>query len=422
MITDLREAQFPETYARFVELLQGKPWIKATEKHKLQIKANPFSQDQIYKENRVAYGLAFFETDGMALADSDAWPTVQHAMSFAAQVCQLVDQAQDEAGKLGYLGRIRGAFTNPNEMRAIRFEHLTAMTMFRHAAQIDWPETKGGPDRFDILATIPGGMSLEIECKSCSPDKGRPITEKDAAQFFAHLVQRMVSATNPGEVLLMKIRVPKRLPTAVSKLIELADEIKQAFEAGATATKNGVLLVHQRYASHLLATPVHPDYILYAVNELASRLFGAAEGHRAIVFADKKPAVLCVEICSGRAVEFFDAMWETSKHAIQKQMTKTRPGCLVLRLEGLAKEELEQLAKELPNPLEWFAGKVLSDSRHQHLACLAYVSDEEMTTTSPDTESAQSCSYVFDRPNGEYANLGIGRYLLGAKPGGAEPR
>ncbi|RUF61055.1 hypothetical protein [Pseudomonas aeruginosa] len=422
MITDLQETQFPETYTRFVDLLQSKPWLKATEKHKLQIKANPFSQDQIYRENRVAYGLTFFEADGMALAGSDVWPTVQHALSFAAQVCQLVDQAQDEAGKLGYLGRIRGAFSNPNEMRAIRFEHLTAMNMFRQGAQIEWPETKAGTERFDILATIPGDVSIELECKSCSPDKGRPITERDASQFFTHLVQRMVSATNPGEVLVMKVRIPKRLPTAESELMALAEEVKKAFEAGATAAEKDVLLTHQRYSSPLLANPVHPDYILFAVNELATRLFGAAEGHRAIVFAEKKPAALCIEICSGRAVEFFDAMWETAKHAIQKQMTKLRPGCLVIRLEGLARDELELLGQEVPNPLGWFAEKVLTDSRHQHLACLAYISDEEMTSTSPGTESAQSCSYVFDRPTGQYANLGIGRYLLGSKPAGAEPR
>lgn len=413
MITDLRESQFPDIYARFVELLQGKPWIKATEKYKLQIKANPFSQDLIYRQNRVAYGLTFFDADGMALAGSDVWPTVQHALGFAAQVCQLVDQAQEEAAKLAYLGRIRGAFTNPDDMRAIRFEHLTAVSMFKHAAQIDWPETKGGPERFDILATIPGGISLELECKSCSPDKGRPITEKDSSQFFTHLVPKMVAALNPGEVLLIKVRVPKRLPTAESKLIELSDEIKQAFDAGATATENGTLLANHRYYLPLLATPVDPNYILYAVNDLAQRVFGKPEGHRAIVFTKDDSAALCVEVCSGKAIEFFDAMWQTSKHAIRDQMTKTRPGCLVLRLEGVARDELEQFAKQEPNPLKWFADKVLSNSQHQHLACLAYVSDEEMTSHSPGIESAKSCSYVFESPSGEYANLGIGRYLLG---------
>ncbi|RNF58639.1 hypothetical protein EFK68_04595, partial [Pseudomonas aeruginosa] len=145
MITDIRETHFPETYARFADLLQSKPWLKATEKHKLQIKANPFSRSQIYRENRVAYGLSLFEQKGMALAGSEAWPTVQHALSFAAQVCELVDQAQNDAGRQAYLGRIRGAFTNPNEMRAIRFEHLTAMNLFRQGAHIEWPETKKAP-------------------------------------------------------------------------------------------------------------------------------------------------------------------------------------------------------------------------------------------------------------------------------------
>ena len=93
-------------------------------------------------------------------------------------------------------------------------------------------------------------------------------------------------------------------------------------------------------------------------------------------------------------------------------MTGTRPGCLVLRIEGLNRDELSQLAQEVPNPLAWFATNVLKDERHEHLACLAFISDEEATRLSENTVTAQSSSYVFDSPVGRYPNLGIGRIFL----------
>lgn len=415
MITDLEETAFPALYARFVGLFWGsKPWLKVVQKYQLQIKANPYSQPQIQRENRVAYGLAAFDDGGLEHAGSSDWPNIQHAMSFAAQVCEIVDQAPDEAGKQGYIGRIRGAFTNPAEMRAIRFEHLTALALYRQGGQIEWPETKNGPERFDILVSDSEGGTVEVECKSCSPDKGRAITEREATQFFCHLLERLEAVTKPGEVVMVKVRVPKRLPTSDKELAILAGEVVRAIEAGTSSTGQGVLLAFRRYNSPLATIKdLPPEVVQGEVNAQASREFNGVEGYRVLKYSPSTSVALCVEICSGRSPEFFDATWATAKHAIQNQMTKTRPGCLVLRLEGMGKEALEQFAQETPNTLAWFATKVLRDDRHQHLACLAFVSDETVAVTSPGSKTPQSCSYVFDRKDGQHANIAIGRQLLG---------
>lgn len=415
MITELEETAFPNLYARFVGLFQGtKPWLTVVEKHQLQIKDNPYSQSQIQKEYRVAYGLASFDSGGLEHAGSSDWPNVQHAMSFVAQIFEIVDQAPD-AGKQAYIGRIRGAFTNPAEMRAIRFEHLTALALYRQGGQIEWPETKSGPERFDILVTDIEGDSFEVECKSCSPDKGRAITEHQATQFFRQLLERLEVVTKPSEVLMLKVRVPKRLPTSEKALAVLAEEVIQAIEIGSSSTAQGVLLASYRYSSPLVTiSELPPEVVLGEVNAQASREFDGVEGYRALKYLPSKSVAFCVEVCSGRSSEFFDATWATAKHAIQNQMTGTRPGCLVLRLEGMGKEALERFAQETPNTLEWFAMKVLSDDRHQHLACLAFVSDETVAVTSPGSKTPQSCSYVFDRKEGQYANTAICRQLLGS--------
>ncbi len=414
MITDIEETAFPALYARFVGLFLGnKPWLNAVQKLQLQIKANPYSQPKIERDNRVAYGLAAFDGGGLDDAGFADWGDVQHAMSFAAQICEIVDRAP-EAGKQGYIGRVRGAFANAAEMRAIRFEHLTALALYRQGCQIEWPETRNGPERFDILVTDSEGDTFEVECKSCSPDKGRAITEHQATQFFRHLLESLEVIVKPDEVLMLKVRVPKRLPTSEKELATLAGEIVQVLNAGASSTAHGVLLAVHRYDAPLATiSEMSPKAVMDEVNSLASRAFGSVEGHRALKYLPSTSAVLCVEVCSGRSPEFFDAAWNTAKHAIQAQMTGTRPGCLVLRLEGMDKQALEQFAQERPNALAWFATKVLRDDRHQHLTCLAFVSDETLVVTSAVSKTPQSCSYVFDRKEGQYANTTISQKFLG---------
>jgi hypothetical protein len=414
VITEIEETVFPAVYARFVGLFQGnKPWLNAVQKLQLQIKANPYSQPKIERDNRVAYGLAAFDGGGLDDAGFADWGDVQHAMSFAAQICEIVDRAP-EAGKKGYIGRVRGAFTNAAEMRAIRFEHLTALALYRQGCQIEWPETSNGPERFDILVTDSEGDTFEVECKSCSPDKGRAITEHQATQFFRHLLESLEVVVKPAEVVMLKVRVPKRLPTSEKELATLAGEIVQVLNAGASSTAHGVLLAAHRYDAPLATiSEMSPKAVMGEVNFLASRAFGSVEGHRAFKYLPTTSAVLCVEVCSGRSPEFFDAAWNTAKHAIQAQMTGTRPGCLVLRLEGMDKQALEQFAQERPNALAWFATKVLRDDRHQHLTCLAFFSDETLVVTSPISKTPQSCSYVFNRKEGQYANTTISQKFLG---------
>lgn len=414
VITDLQETHFPNIYSQFVELLKGKPWLKITEKHSLQIKANPFSTEQIYREYRVAYGLSLFEKNGMSLAGTPQWPTVQHALSFAAQVCELVNKARDSKGKRSYLGRVRGAFTNPAEMRAIRFEHLTAMTMYRQGAHIEWPDESSGLETFDLLVTDTAGNAFEVECKSCSPDKGRPITEKEASEFLSCMMKKIAPTAIPGEVLTLKIRVPKRLPKSNRDLEQLCTEIHHAFHAGNQSTDSGVILDHKSISIQFQSISGGLELIRDTVNNLVSTVYGETEGYRGIAYGTEDGALLCIEICSGRNKGFFGAMWETAKHAIQNQMTQKRPGCLVMRIEGLDKYGLERLAEESNNSLAWFAEKVLTDERHQHLACLAFISDEEMIEVGEGAESAQSCSYVFNRPGEPFGHLGIGRLLLGS--------
>lgn len=414
MITDLLDTVFPAVYASFVALFDGqKPWLKTVEKLQLQITANPYSQFQIKRENRIAYGLAIFDDGGMDRIDDAGWPEVQHAMMFAAQVCEIIDQATNEKGRSAYIKRIRGAFANPDELRAIRFEHLNALSFYRQGATIQWPEIVGGTDRFDILATDVDGNVVEVECKSCSPDKGRAITEQAAAQFFPHMIERLQAIARPGELIMVKVRVPKRLPTATEDLADLAAGVSRAILASEALVGDGVSIECHWYDMSLQGAADNLARVNQAINERATLDFNGHEGYRVISYCHGDLAGYCVEVCSERSHSFFEAAWKTAKHAIQNQMTGTRPGMLVLRLEGLSIESLARLAEEGPNNLAKFATMVLLDERHQHLAGVAFVSDETVNETSYASLTPQSNTYVFDRPSGPHSELKLGRNLFG---------
>lgn len=416
MKSTLRTEQFPEIYAQFAKLLKGKPWLDATRKLKYQITENPLARERIFMENQVAYGLSYFEKGGITLEGTDAWPAVLHAIAFAAQVSDLVAKGENQKGKQAYFKRINGAFLNPAEIRAIRFENLTALAMHRHGASLEWPDAELGPETYDLLVTSASGQEFELECKSCSQDKGQPITKQDADAFHHRILMRPLPQPNPGELLFLKIRVPKRLPKNIQELDQLAAAVLHACKESLPITNCGTSV-----SVHRIPLPIQPGQILSQsdLDNAANSVSDGEEGFRGYVCIDSKASALCLEICSEQAPDIYKAWWKTTKHAVRDQMTGTRPGCLVMRIEGLLKDDFEQIIRDPINPLVVFAKKALDDPRHQHLIAVAYVSDEVMIEVGAQTQSAQSINYVVQRPDSPYRK-DILQLILGGRQATAE--
>jgi hypothetical protein len=105
--------------------------------------------------------------------------------------------------------------------------------------------------------------------------------------------------------------------------------------------------------------------------------------------------------------------WEDSaKHAIRRQMSGDRPGCLFIRLEGMSHEAMKSVSAAQPNVLSVFATKILSNDRHKHVAAIVFVSDSEWLETPGKPQLGQSCTYVFNNPGGSFPNFGIGSYFM----------
>ncbi|HGO9799653.1 TPA: hypothetical protein ACLEB8_004841 [Pseudomonas aeruginosa] len=415
MISETRETLFPETYVRLVTMFPDKPWLKATRSLQYQIKDNPHTREAIERTYRIAYGLTSFDRAGMALVEGAEWQNVKYAMTFAAQALYLIDAAQDEKGKAAYVGRIRGAFKKPGDMRALIFEHLTALHLQMRGLQIEWsPEHKSKQRIFDILAVRDGVPVFEVECKSFSPGKGLQIPEGNAHAFFKPLIARLAELRQPDLFVLLRITVPRKLPTAPKELDLLAQQVVDALLAGQAESAGSVQLSS-------LTAPIpelrglSEEKAALAQQILARSLLGGPRGRR--YFAPKivDNFMCCVEVCSASEDDREGAWWDDATKAIQEQMTGSLPGCLVIRLEEMPSDLLKITAGDEQNMLKRFADRVFDNERHKHLACIVFVSDGDRTMHStPMSEAVASTTYVHVNEKGLYAESGIDRLFLDA--------
>lgn len=415
MITETRETSFPETYERLVHLLPAKPWLSRTQKLQYQIKDNPLTRESIERTYRIAYGLSSFDRAGMDLVEGPEWQNVKYAMTFAAQALYLIDAAQDEKGRSAYVGRIGGAFKDPDTMRALISEHLTALHLHMRGLQIEWPpEHKGEGKSFDILAAGEGMPAFEVECKSFSSDKGKQITQDKAMEFFKQLTAKLGELRQPDTLRMIRITVPKKLPPAVKDQERLALQVVEAVRAGQTEVADGVQV-------SAIAAPIselrglRADEALLAQRILANKGWGAPMGIRHFSTEVIDNYLLCVEVCSTRKNDRMSAWWEDATYGVREQMTGTRPGCLVIRMENMPSELLKAAAGNDQSLFRDLANRMFDDERHKHLACIVYVGDgDRIVHSTPRSEAVASTSFVLVNEKGLYAESGIDRLFVDA--------
>ena len=410
MITDLYERNFPSIYAELITRFPAKPWIKRTQDLQHEINANPMLESILESENRIAYGLTWFDA-GMERLNVTAWEFVKVAMVFTVQVNALCD-VEAKRGSSSLAGRVAGAFSNPDDMRAMVIELHAAIGLHRRGFTVDWPEaTEGSIETFDILANSEGPNAFEVECKSFSAEKGLKVTQLDAANFFNTLVRKLSPSLQRGEVLAASVVVPHRLPTRTEDLHRLCGQIHACIVDGGSGVE-GVFELQR-----LPVEPFDPGEgkdrrrIAHRFFEHVRALTEKTDATSLVVTTPQRAGIfLTVESENNRRSM---RRWEdTAKRAIRKQLTGHRPGCLVIRLEGMTGNQLENVCGLHHNFLSVFASDLLNNDRHKHLASIVFVSDSEWAGTRGSPQLGRSRTYVFDNPAGSYPNLGLGSYFL----------
>jgi len=410
MITEMHADDFSLIYARLVTRFPKKPWLKRTQSLKYEIKAKPISSQLLVAENRIAYGLTWFDA-GVGEKEIESWEAVKAAMAFAIQVNSLCD-AEAQSGSSSLAGRVAGAFNNPADLRAMVIELHAAIGLHRKGLSVQWPEaTSKSVDTFDILAGGGGHDAFEVECKSFSSDKGLRIPQKEAMGFLAELMTSLSPTLSRGAMVGVSIIVPKRLPTATAELKELRNKVCAAIHNNASGVDG--LFSLERIAVEPFAPGEIKDqaHLADLFSKHVQNQAGVMDSMRLIATTPKLACVL-LTVASEEGHRTLKAWDDSAKHAIRKQMSGKRPGCLVIRLEGMSSNMMVAVSKVRPNLLSVFAEELMTNDRHKHVACIAFISDSDWVETGEAPQVGQSCTYVFNNPGGSYPNLGLGSYFM----------
>ncbi len=410
MITEMHADDFSLIYARLVTRFPKKPWLKRTQSLKYEIKAKPISSQLLVAENRIAYGLTWFDA-GVGEKEIESWEAVKAAMAFAIQVNSLCD-AEAQSGSSSLAGRVAGAFNNPADLRAMVIELHAAIGLHRKGLSVQWPEaTSKSVDTFDILASGGGHDAFEVECKSFSSDKGLRIPQKEAMGFLAELMTSLSPTLSRGAMVGVSIIVPKRLPTATAELKELRNKVCAAIHNNASGVDG--LFSLERIAVEPFAPGEIKDqaHLADLFSKHVQNQAGVMDSMRLIATTPKLACVL-LTVASEEGHRTLNAWDDSAKHAIRKQMSGKRPGCLVIRLEGMSSNMMVAVSKVRPNLLSVFAEELMTNDRHKHVACIAFISDSDWVETGEAPQVGQSCTYVFNNPGGSYPNLGLGSYFM----------
>ena len=407
MLTNLLVNDFPSVYAALVEALPHKPWLRRTETLDQHARSTPLQHALARKNNDISYSLSLFDQYGLGLMDTPDEPEMIVALCTMAQALALA-KVSDERARSKLLKRLEGAFRNPDDMRALRMELHTATHLHRLGSRVEWSDECCGQETYDMLVIGSSGLEVEVECKAWSKDKGVAITAEQAAGFLQHLdgiKTRLTEIVQPGEILAITFTVAAGLPRGEPEQRRLALDFLEAIVESQPEKVDAGQISFLRLPAPLIWQLETDDRITYC-SQLVDAATGSAVGYRAVI-GDRQRAIV-VELRSGRASKKFSRMLKDAKHAIRDQMTGTRPGCLVVRLEGISGPELLEHITEAGSVPEVFAHALFLDEQHEHLDCIVWMSDPALQELAPGIGSNQSVSYVMRRTQGRYSNLDIG--------------
>ena len=162
--TDLYIDEVPDILRRLQSLLGGQPWADRARAVGADMKGRPYLADHLRTENAIPLALddwyARHNQGVVRIDDRSYYP----AYRFAAQAVSMIENIPVER-RPSFVGRIRGAFGNPDDLRAIELEFAIATHFLHRDSAVAWPEMEGS-GRVDLRIDGIGKDGLEVEMKS----------------------------------------------------------------------------------------------------------------------------------------------------------------------------------------------------------------------------------------------------------------
>jgi len=365
----------------FKNIIGDSCWLNRVSLISNEIKGQKCLAEYLYKENHISFLLSKYSF----LVNEKKRPPLDKienrefypAISFAAQAMSIIEHAPDEQ-KNALIRRVQGAFSNPDDMRALQLEILAATHFVRRGYSVSWPEMdKTG--NYDLLVSGIGRNGLEVECKSISHDKGKRIHQRERIEFFDCLsVEIKAVIKNLKLGLAVVLTIPKRLPSDAKERSALSRKVvEQILKSNSKLFSDGVevRISEFDFSSAIDKRSKSPpdrgviDKITETVN-CGAMIIGNSVGG-GVMFAIK----------SSQDDTIIKAIFDTLKKSAKKQVSKNRAAMFLVGFYDLEMNGLNEIAEHdanynnAPTPLRVGVSKFLSSTSCGHVAGVHFLDE-----------------------------------------------
>jgi hypothetical protein len=402
---ELHTAEIPETFTRFQDVIGERHWLKRVSLIKADIRGHRFLKDYLIEENAIAFALAecsnLMHRHGVFPMEAAENRALYPAISFAAQTLSIIDQSSKQQAKR-LIRRIHGAFQNPDEMRAFRFEMMVATHFVQRGYTIFWPEMEE-TGTFDILVEDIGTNGLQVECKSVSHDKGRKIHRREALEFFQLIKPQLVSASrNLQSGLAVVLTVPDRLPTSIQQRKELVrGVIGVVLTTQNMRFDNGNDIRISDFDVSVLGNPssIERPFIAREAIDKATD----TRNREVMVIGSQKGGAIAFALQSQQDDTLLQYVFDTVSQSAKKQVSKTRPALFLVGLDSLGSKELFNVAmqdfdpQQHPTALRVAVSKFLVNQERDHVVGVGFLSNNNLESKQQGKVESGGTAYVFPK-------------------------
>lgn len=404
--TSIHDYEIDQLFRRFRHLIGDRNWRQRIKKLEEEIRGNKFLRHHHLLENDIAYQLCRCSDlerkyGTLPVGQFDISP-VYPALAFASH-CLSTLNIMDATNRTRAIGRIQGAFRNPEDMRALQLEFTAGLHFAKRGHQLAWPELETGGASYDLLVEDLGPTGLEIECKAISEEKGRRISTRHALEFW-NLMQRDLMTATRGlhGGLSIVVTLPDKLPTSYAERKKLAKLVAKTILSGQSQIYSQAAVSIHDFDAQLLVG-IDWNNAGSGTRELVESITGTQNRQLMVTGLRGGGAVICV-IQSSQDDSLFDAIQKTAKRAATGQLTATRPGMILFEFGGMSPEGIVSLAEHdnipgnAPTSLRRWASEFLSNcTDRDHVVGIGFLSRGTMTRPSSNVVTSSGSAYVFPR-------------------------
>lgn len=406
----------PAVFQRFSEIVGDTSWKKPAYLRRQHSRHNPLLREYSEREFAVAFELEqcsdMVKKYGRLIPEELSRLRLHKACGFATQALSMFDQLPSKYCK-SFVGRVQGALKNPDDMRGLLLEFTMATHFVRRGNRVVWPEFVAPESHlfgatFDIFVEDAGTIGLEVECKSVSHDKGRRFHQSESL-VLQGLVKRELEPLSKQlkSGIAVTLTVPDRLPTSPAELKCLVEQIRKQILANENKTlESGAHIRVNEFDPGLLrGIAIVPDSpAMRAVVETVT----ATKNRNAMILGRQNAGAIIFVAQSARNDTLLSAVFETASDAAKRQLTKTRPGLLVLGFDGIEADELRSVAEQdltqaqEPTALRVAVSSFLTSEARNHVVGVGFVSRGALRPQVDGSLDTGGSVYSFNKEESSY--------------------